>query len=149
MQVNISMNGTVCVNETGICWPTVQQAINNATTGQIVVITDNATYSESVIINKSLIITSNTTRPTIRSSSAHTAYTGDYLVTISKVNLEMSTNSDHYVIYGNATNITDASIDTIESKYICCSGSRNKREQYARHSVHLIAQGYLPTIHPF
>ena len=54
---------SVCVKETGVCWPTIQQAVDNATSGQTVVITQNQTYYEGVVVNKSITITSNATSP--------------------------------------------------------------------------------------
>jgi PGF-pre-PGF domain-containing protein len=75
---------TVFVNETGFAFGTIQEAINNATAGQTVVIIDNATYEENITIDKTLNLTSNASvgLPTINSS------TGNVIsITSSNVNL--------------------------------------------------------------
>src|SRR3990172_3966185 len=61
----------VCVNETGFCFSTIQEAIDNATAGQTVVITDSAVYNENITIDKALNLTSNGTGgwPTINSNT--------------------------------------------------------------------------------
>ncbi|MBI4894637.1 MAG: right-handed parallel beta-helix repeat-containing protein [Candidatus Aenigmarchaeota archaeon] len=67
------METNVCVNETGICYPIIQDAINNATSGQtVVIVNDLAQYNENVVVNVTgLTLTSNTsTRPVIWSNSS-------------------------------------------------------------------------------
>jgi parallel beta-helix repeat protein len=56
----------VTISETGACFTTIQEAINAAVDGQTVVIIQAREFNESVVVNKSVVLTSNTaTRPTI------------------------------------------------------------------------------------
>src|SRR3989344_5488066 len=52
----------VCVNETQVCWSTIQEAINNATVGQTVIITNATNYNETIELNNSVFLTRNTTQ---------------------------------------------------------------------------------------
>src|SRR2546428_3296647 len=54
----------VVVNETGTCWNTIQDGINNATDGQtVVIINSSIEYNESIVVNRSITLTSNTSSP--------------------------------------------------------------------------------------
>ena len=63
---NPTFLNSVCVNETGICWNSIQEAINNATNWQTVVIITPVEFDETITINKNITLTSNTSSfPTI------------------------------------------------------------------------------------
>jgi alpha-tubulin suppressor-like RCC1 family protein len=65
----------VCVVESGYCFGGIQEAVDNASSGMTVMITDNATYSGSFIINKSLILSHNNTLGSPLIVSTGTAFT--------------------------------------------------------------------------
>ena len=101
---------SVCVNETGVCWNTIQQAIDNATTGQAVVITDGGTYSESIIVNKTIRITSNgSAYPVITAAGSVVNGTG-YVLNLSRVHV-VSTGTTGTAVFANQFNLVDASIN--------------------------------------
>ncbi len=117
-QLNFTFKGHVCVNETGYCFGTIQNAINNATAGQTVVITDNGTYTESFTIAKDLTLTSNGTGvPTISSHDATLAHLGAYggsYITLRRLNLSIdgSASGLRVISFDNTpvVNLTDVSI---------------------------------------
>jgi hypothetical protein len=108
--VTIRAAGTVCINQSGVCYSTIRAAVGNATAGQTVIITDNATYSESVTINKALTLTSNgTSFPTILGNNTTALTTAGNLVNISKVNLSLIGTADSInAISGYNFRLTDA-----------------------------------------
>lgn len=73
----------VCIMQTNTCFYTIQEAINNAVEGQTVTITDEKIYKETVVINKGVILTSNSeAKPTVfsDSSSAPITITSDNVI---------------------------------------------------------------------
>src|SRR3989344_275190 len=90
LEVAYALNN-VCVNQTDICFDTVQEAVNNATNGQTVVIINNTEYNESVILNRSITLTSNTTpMPTIFSIVNTTINVTVNNATISNLNIKFN-----------------------------------------------------------
>jgi predicted regulator of Ras-like GTPase activity (Roadblock/LC7/MglB family) len=65
---------SVCVVETGYCFLTIQEAVDNASSGMTVMIVDNKTYVESVTINKPLLLSHNSTVGSPSVWSAGTAF---------------------------------------------------------------------------
>jgi hypothetical protein len=93
-QENFTLTGAVCVNETGVCWSTVQAAVDNATSGQTVIITDESNYTEAITINKTVIITSNGTSPaTIQKTNASVFTVSSASVTLTLIRLNVSLTS--------------------------------------------------------
>lgn len=126
----------VCVQETGSCFGSVQQAINSASSGQTVVIVDSSTvYNESIDVNVTdLTLTSSTsTKPVI-------SYAGpDHTISVSArgvsiKNLEVwfrgPMPTTYYTIYVTADNVAiDNNIIVNDGKWlfdhaIASSGSR-------------------------
>ena len=94
------MEVNVCVNETGVCHPTVQSAINNATSYQtVVIVNDSYQYNENVVVNVTgLTLTSNTsTMPVVWSTSSS-------IVTVSSDNVTVR----NIVLISNGTGATGA-----------------------------------------
>jgi hypothetical protein len=93
----IDAAGAVCVNETEFCFDTVQEGVDNATSGQTVIITDNDTYEENVNIDKNLYITSNASvgMPTIYGNDAspiNMSESTDLTISNIKINASGSSN---------------------------------------------------------
>jgi len=114
----------VCNQNTGVCYATIQKAINNANNyDQIVIINDAKDYNESVVINVTgLTLMSNTsTKPVIFSDVNHTVYVSSDNVTVR--NLTIIHNSSTAALYGV---YVDSRINiTISNNTINNTGSGN------------------------
>ncbi|MBI5354832.1 MAG: right-handed parallel beta-helix repeat-containing protein, partial [Candidatus Aenigmarchaeota archaeon] len=113
--ISLSTTNLVCNLNTGVCNDTIQKAINNANnydTISIVVLRD---YNESIVINKSVTLTSNTSAfPTVFTDVFNATATNATInitassVTISKVNVKYNGTGIQTaaISIGNATNVT-------------------------------------------
>ena len=114
--VSLTLPNPVCVNETGNCFATIQEAVNNATNGQTVIITDNGTYTESVSVNKSLSITSNSTVwPTVQAANNTSFTVNSSYFALSRLNLVVlynGTNAASVYTENAGVVLTDLSINS-------------------------------------
>ncbi|MFC1648431.1 LamG-like jellyroll fold domain-containing protein [Nanoarchaeota archaeon] len=103
--------GTVCINETGVCWANITAAIANATAGQTVIITNNSIYNENVTIDKSLVLTSNSTGlPSITFSTEDTLTISSENVSVTKLQINTTGNKQSINCPSQCNNITFSNV---------------------------------------
>jgi parallel beta-helix repeat protein len=121
---------TITVCSSGCDYTTIQGGINAASSGDEVRITDSLEYNESITINKSIILTSNsTTMPTIWNNLTHVINISYNNITISNLNIKQNSSStNRYAIF----NTTSNNNITIVNNFINISGGTYNYAVYLR-----------------
>jgi len=123
----------VCVVQSSYCFGTIQEAVNNASSGMTVMITDNASYFENVIIDKSLNFSHNSSvgSPTILGSGTSlTIKVSNVAFDCNGMSLRYSKlNSESYgiLIWSQSSNVNNV---TIQNCNIIKTGSGGSSSSY-------------------